>query len=914
MNSNTRQECTNARTDKLLQCSVEAVLTECSTDKHSGLSHKEATRRLKQDGPNETARKSPQTAWSILVHQFRSSIVYLLLAATGISIFMQEYMQALCILAVILINGTVGFLIEYRAKRSLQALAKLSGGVIRVRRQGHEIDLPVSELVYGDIVLLEPGMRVPADMRIIDSAAFSVDESPLTGESQPVFKIASGEEAHSIESTGVFQATTVVSGRAMAVVIATGARTKLGMLGRLLAEVTPAETPLTQSLDYLGHQLTRLVLMLCAVFAVVGILRHIPLERVLETSIALAAAAIPDSLPIIATLALAVGTKEMVRAKALIRRLAAVETLGCTSVICTDKTGTLTRNEMLVTDVIVFEQHFGLSGDGYKPEGQLSVKAANGKPNVSLVQELLKIAALCNDARLENHLGSVDWHVHGDPTEGALITAALKVELSGEEMQAQHPRITEIPFDLNRKRMSTIHALGNKQPILFMKGSPENVISVCSRVLTIDGVVKLSDDISSWFVRQNRELSGRGLRVLAIAKRELPESPLPSDISALETDLILVGLVGMSDRPRENVQAAIAGCQQAGIRIIMLTGDQPDTAVAIARELNILDENSSSNQVVTGRQLQDLPETAVCDALGHARVLARVTPEMKLDIVKRLQEGGAIVAMTGDGVNDAPALLQSNIGIAMGRCGTDLAREAADLVITDDNFATIVKAVEQGRITYENIRRAVGYLLTAGMTAVIAITLGLLFHSGLFLQPLQVLYLNFIMHVFPGLGIALQGDSTNVMLQPPRQTAEKLLDTYEQVQLWSRSILIALATLICVIINQSLFAGSNANTVALATLSLCLILQSWSWLTTYKMEPARPIARRRINLPMVMASIANMMLLAVAIYTPGLQRVLQTDSLNTHQMFLVIITAVITYCLCVPISSLARTSRAQHKA
>lgn len=899
-----------------------------ATDKNTGLSQEQAEQRLKADGPNELSKGAAINPWSLLFDQFKSSVVILLLVATIISFAMKEYLQTAGILVALVINAVIGFLTEYRAKVSLNSLAKLAGATARVRRAGGDIELPVTELVYGDIVILEAGNRAPADLSILESAAFSLDQSQLTGESVPVWKSA---EAEDLEERLVYQGSSVLGGRAICVVVATGAKTKMGKLGLILQEVISGETPLTKSLDTLGQQLSLLVIVLCVVFALIGILKNTSIERMLETSIALAVAAIPEGLPVIATLALAAGIRRMVRSKALVRRLAAVETLGCTTVICTDKTGTLTENKMMVTDIVLDGLDLKISGHGYEPVGELTSNGQVCKIDelTTRVNDFLIAIAACNDAKLEHKPNTTSstvskadssapfsdtskeqpeelWLVHGDPTEGALITAAVKLGLKHEQILEQFPRIAEVPFDLERKRMSTVHEHPERDDhVLFLKGSPGVVLDLCTSLRTASGDIPLVDEMRSWFRTRNQELAKRGLRVLAVASRYVESIPHKDQLETLEEKMVLLGLVAMSDRPKENVQAAIETCQKAGIRLVMLTGDQLETAKSIAKELGIFSPENSDQQILIGSDLQKLTDEQFKETLKQVSVLARVTPEMKLDIVKRLQGAGHIVAMTGDGVNDAPALRQSNIGIAMGETGTDLAREASDLVITDDNFATIVKAVQQGRITYANISRAVGYLLTASLTSVVAIMLGLLANTGLFLEPLQLLYLNLIMHVFPGLGIVLQRGSSEVMKQQPRKQTEQLMDRYEQIQIVTRSALLGSFILAAVLYNQTYLDQSNAATVALAALSLALIMQSWSWLSVRGY--ATDIAWYK-NGPMLVSTAINLALLAAALYLPPLQSVLNTASLSSAQLLLVTSAALATQVLSIPIKALGAKS------
>ncbi|HEY9758189.1 MAG TPA: cation-translocating P-type ATPase [Oculatellaceae cyanobacterium] len=888
---------------ELIQQSPQSLLSSFGSDKNDGLTSTVADLRLQEDGPNEFGQTRPIKAWVLLLEQFRSSVVILLIVSAVISAFMQEYLQTAGIVIALLINAVIGFFTEYRAKVSLQALSRMTGATTRVRRDGREVDLPVRELVRGDIVLLDAGVRVPADLRLIESASFSVDEAPLTGESLPVWKTASPSQVDRLNDALAFQGTCVLSGRALCLVIATGCNTRIGKLGVLLKETVSGETPLTKALDVLGHQLTWLVLILSVAFAVLGLLRHFPIERMIETSIALAVAAIPEGLPVIATLALAAGIRRMIAAKALVRRLPAVETLGCTTVICTDKTGTLTENKMLVTDIILYPEHLQLSGRGYEPTGKLTMGGAPFEHDEKRLYEFLTAICLCNDARLENHDDAEGWHIHGDPTEGCLITAAVKLGANDESLRSEQPRLAELPFDLNRKRMSTIHLAQSGGCTLFCKGSPGTMLPVCTRLRTSSGTIELNKDIATWFSERNLELARQGLRVLAVGARSLARVPDDLDQAELEQQLTLLGLVAMADRPKENVQAAIKTCQSAGIKILMLTGDQANTAKAVASELGIISGEDKANVVLTGIELSKLKKAELSEALDSVSVLARVTPEMKLNIVKLLQDKGQIVAMTGDGLNDAPALRQSNIGIAMGKSGTDMAKESADLVITDDNFATIVKAVEQGRITYENISRAIGYLLTASFASVIAITLGLVVNTGLFLQPLQLLYLNLIMHILPGLGIVLQRNPDKVMSRPPRLSTEKLLNRYEQIQIAVRSLLVAGVTLISVFADQYYLGADSATTVALSTLSLSLIFQSWSWLAADSGSSSCWSSKRS----MMLCTAINLVLLFVAIYVPSFQLVLGTTGLNRQHLCVVFAGALVSFVLSLPVQTLGQT-------
>ncbi|HEY9869655.1 MAG TPA: cation-translocating P-type ATPase [Candidatus Obscuribacterales bacterium] len=891
---------------ELAALSVPAVLEALGTDANAGLPEAVAQGRFRTVGPNEMTKRAQVGPWIILLRQFQSTVVYLLLSASGISVLTRDYLQAAAILAAVVINAFVGFLTELRAQVSLQALQVLSGPTARVRRGGHEKVLPARDLVPGDLVILEAGARVPADVRVVQSAALRVDESALTGESVPVDK-AVERIPDQEDSTLLFQGSLVAAGRGHGVVVATGDATRLGRLGRLLTETVSTRTPLEEKLEELGRQLTVLTILICAVLAAVGVWHKEDIWMMLETSIALAVAAIPEGMPVVATLALAVGTRRMVKARALVRQLAAVETLGCTTVICTDKTGTLTANQMVVTDLVLCRRHLKVSGDGYRPTGDIT---ENGTPiwlpEDRVLVDLMKAVALCNDAHIENHHGTDIWHVHGDPTEGALLAVAGKVGLAHEALLDKYPREAELPFDLGRKRMTTIHSSADGTWVAYTKGSPETVLAVSTSVRTQDGQERLTIQDAQWIKNWNDELASQGLRVLAVAMRSLPEAPVCVDVDNVEKDLTFIGLVAMSDRPKRGVNDAVDKCRRAGIRVVMLTGDQPATARAIAQELNILDPGESEEAVLTGSQLDKMSEPKLALALKKARVLARVTPEMKLTIVRALQSDGEIVAMTGDGVNDAPALRQANIGVAMGRAGTDLAREASSMVITDDNFSTIVKAVEQGRIIYANIKKSIAYLLTASLASVLTIAVAVLTDIGLPLLPLQLLWLNLIMHIFPGLGIVLQPGDRGTMSRPPRRAQERLLSAAVQQQIWMRSLVVALAVLGAIELERCLGCGRvELTTVGFATLSMSLLFQAWAWAGWGARSPA--VAKTAVfGSPMIINMCVSYGLLIIAIYWPALQAVLQTTSLGLREFGVVLGVSAISFALTALLSVLMR--------
>jgi Ca2+-transporting ATPase len=641
-------------------------------------------------------------------------------------------------------------------------------------------------------------------------------------------------------------------------------------------------TPLEVKLDELGKQLSVLTVVVCIVIGIAGLLIRIDIWSMLETSIALAVAAIPEGLPVVATLALAIGTQRMVKAGVLIRQLSAVETLGCTTVICTDKTGTLTENKLLVTDIFMDGREIKLTGSGYSPEGRITECDVDVERD-DLLNQLLTGAALCNDARLEQNESSHAWDIAGDPTEGALLVAAAKFGLDLKQLRSNYPRVSEQPFDLVRKKMSTVHRINDGSFLVFVKGSPERMIEDSEHLVARDGISVFDREMKRRYLERNTQYAREGLRVLGIARKEVRGT---MDGVDLESDLVFLGLVCMRDLPRAGVSQAIAECKDAGIKVIMLTGDQVDTAISVARDLGI----ANGSDAITGDRLRSMTTTAWADALARTGVLARVTPEVKLDVVKALQASGSIVAMTGDGVNDAPALQQANIGVAMGLSGTDLAKEASNMVITDDNFSTIVEAIEQGRSIYDNIRKSICYLLTASVASVIAIGLVLFSIGSLALNPLQLLWLNLIMHVFPGLGIVLQNAAPGIMQRPPRDPSDKLVGRFELSEIIGRAVMVSIAVLVSMLVLKT-SAGNISSTAAFATISFSLLFQAWNWL--YISEDKTEYSP--INWLMYAMMALSYALVFAAIYAPPLQMVLNTVALDASTLWLVAQTSTASF-------------------
>ncbi|MCC7528196.1 MAG: cation-transporting P-type ATPase [Candidatus Melainabacteria bacterium] len=868
---------------------AEDVAKMLETDIANGLEPAEVENRLKRFGPNELTKKAAVNPLQLFCAQFMSTVVILLVVAAIASALGGEHLQAAGITVAVLINAIVGFITEYRAQVSLAALEKMAGPLARVRRAGRDSEIPATEIVPGDLLILEEGSRVPADIRLLTATALSLDESMLSGESIPVYK-SSAVEASNDQAAVAYQGTLIMKGRAKALVVATGNNTKLGQLGHSLTDIQSKTTPLQDDLEKLGRQLSILTVGVCALLFVVGILHGESFWEMIQASIALAVAAIPEGLPVVATLALASGTNRMVRLGALIRKLSAVETLGCTEIICTDKTGTLTQNQMTVTDIVVDGRHINVTGIGYTPQGEFSENETKiSFANCALLNPLFTAAVLCNDAKLEEHEGA-QWHIHGDPTEGALLTLALKAGIEQRPSKERMPRRQEFSFDLNRKRMTTIHNSLTEDVWAYTKGAPETVISLCQYFETEAGPALLDQSKRDWFIAQNEELASKGLRVLGFATRNLGQGKIRDHADA-EAQMNFLGLIAMSDRPKEGVSEAIEECRQAGIKVIMLTGDQPATAMAVAKDLNILAQDSTINSVVSGKDIEKVDVAELKEILCGCSVLARVKPEAKLSIVRALQSAGKVVAMTGDGINDAPALRQSDIGVAMGQSGTSLAREASDMVITDDNFPTIVHAVEQGRVIYANISCAIAYLLTASLASVFTVAAAVIFDTGLPMTPLQLLWLNLIMHIFPGLGLVLQAARPGIMREAPRGRKQSLLGKREYIQIFLRGLIVAGATILAASQMHGA-AVDKMRTVVLCTISLALLLQSWSWLAAKR--PKDDLSYF-FNGAMHTTTACGVALLLSAVFFPPLQAILCTVPLDAQEWTAVILYAMGTY-------------------
>jgi Ca2+-transporting ATPase len=901
--------------------SVEAVVTALRSDPVRGLSRGEAQARLDQYGPNRLASARETPCWKRLLQQFESFLVIILLAATVIS--MVEWLlqqpretalpyDAIIILAIVVLNALLGFIQESRAETSVRALMSLAVPEATVVRDGERERIAAHEIVPGDIVMVEAGDRIAADARLIEHANLHTDEAALTGESMPVAKdprpvdadLAIGDRRNML-----YAGTVAIYGRGRGLVVATGMASELGRIAGLLEAAHKEPTPLQQELDRTGKRLSIIMLAICAVVFATGMITStlITLGTVITLflfAVALAVAAIPEALPAIATVALSLGVRRMAAAHAIVRKLPAVETLGAATVICSDKTGTLTRNEMTVRAIFTAGVLVEVGGSGYVPEGEFTVAGAPPTTSPFACEALgktLKAAALANDAVLTHSEGR--WRVQGDPTDGALVVAARKFGVTESEL-ARFPRIAEIPFTAERKRHTTLHRDPDDPGKLHVcvKGAPEVLLGMCRHVWSDGSIVPLGEDRRAELLRRNDALATKALRTLAIAWRSVPSGALdrqaiaadrvsdPALPDTVERDLVLLGLVGMIDPPRPEVKAAIITAKQAGIRTVMVTGDHPATAEAIARELEIFEPGA---RLVTGSELRTMGHAELDAIIEQVRAFARVDPEHKLRIVEALQRKGHIVAMTGDGINDAPALKTANIGIAMGIIGTDISKEAADLVLTDDNFASIVKAIEEGRGIYDNIRKYLVYLLSSNAGELLTMFAGMTFagalglvaaDAGLFLPLLavQLLWINLITDGPPALALGIDPRDSEIMKRPPRVHGAGVLTTQDWWRLAGVGVVMMIGTIGVLDAYYpggiiTLFAtgtGPNAadeahaRTMAFTTLMMFQLFNVYNCRSTWRSAASGFFGNKWLIGAVVLSLLAH----AAIMYLPGLQR------------------------------------------
>ncbi len=876
------------------------------TDPVAGLPAAEIPARLASYGPNRLTETKPRGPLKIFLEQFEDFMIWVLIGAALVSGFLQEWVDAAAIIAIVILNAILGLVQEYRAERSLLALKKMASPTSRVVRGGERASISSAELVPGDVVELEAGDNNPADCRIVwHTPNFAVQEASLTGESTPVAKTAGALDEHrevplAERANIVYLGTSVVSGKARAIVVETGMRTELGRIAGMIQSIERESTPLQRRLEKFGKVIVYLCFALVLVVFGLELLRGGNVLQMFLTAVSLAVAAIPEGLPAVVTISLALGLQRMIKRHALIRKLPAVEALGAATVICSDKTGTLTKGEMNVRSYFAGGRLYEVRGEGFDPAGDIVLDGvpADLAANPDL-REAIVCGVLCNDAAIRRE--GDRWHCEGDPTEGALVVAAMRSGLDADILRAEQPRVAEIAFTSERKLMSTLHAplsaaalkeilavsedrrhlslaeVGAK--MLYAKGAPERILAACTHHLVRGARAPLTDYDRKQYAFQNQEMATRALRVLGLASRSFPGEVPPIREQGLEGGLTFLGLVGMMDAPRQDAVKAIERCKRAGIRVVMITGDHKLTAMAVAREMGILEPG---DRALTGEELDHVPEEELVRGVEHIKVYARVSPEHKMRIVDAWRKKGHVVAMTGDGVNDAPALKRSDLGVAMGITGTDVAKESADMVLTDDNFASIVAAVEEGRGIYENIRKFVAYLLSANAGEVLIMLLATLFvvdpNFLPFFTPVQLLWINLVTDGLPALALGVDPYPTDIMNRRPRNPKEGVL---------SREIafLIVIVATVLTVGTLGIFAWElhdGSDPVRTQTVAFTTIVFFELFLVFAIRSPRQTLWQIGLftNKKLIYAVLVSMALQVMVIYVPFFQTAFHTQPLT----------------------------------
>lgn len=894
----------NASRSNWYSMEASEALTAFATNPDKGLTAAEASRRKVKYGENRLREPGKTSAWRLLFRQFENLMVVVLLGAAAISFFLGDVTDALAIIAIVILNALLGFVQEYRAEKSLEALKRLTAPTARVIRGGEVLGVPARDLVPGDILLLETGDRVPADGRLIEAVGLEIEESALTGESLPVGKQSNGIIGKNLplgdRRNMCFTGTTVVRGRGRAVVVGTGMETEMGRIAGLIEETEEGETPLQKRLDHLGRWIVAVCLAICVLVVAVGIMRNEPIVDMFLAGMSLAVAAIPEGLAAVVTVALALGVQRMIKGRAIVRKLPAVETLGCATAICSDKTGTLTKNEMTVRQIYCGGRSYRVSGEGYRPFGRFAVvgpsqseAAGEAAREVSPpadrdLSQLLIAALLSSNARLIK--SRREWEIQGDPTEGALVVAARKGEVTPERLAAEFERAGEIPFESERLRMTVVYRQavhGRSREAgwtAFCKGAPDVVLSLCTSEW-IDGHARpLTEARRQEILSVNQSMGEAALRVLAVASRVLKTYSAQTKPEKIETELAFCGLMGMIDPPRPEVIKAIQKCKRAGLMTVMITGDHLATAKAIARELGLL---SGETRCLTGEEVERLSDEELKEMAPSVNVYARVSPEHKLRIVRALKRRGHVVAMTGDGVNDAPALKEADIGVAMGKTGTDVAKEASAMILADDNFATIVRAVEEGRAIYDNIRKFIRFLLSCNIGEVLTMFMASLAGLPLPLVPIQILWVNLATDGLPAMALGVDKADPGVMDRPPRSPNESVFSRGLGLRIAGVGIIIGVATV--GVFALGLMAGGSlerARTMAFATLVLCQLAHSFAC-----RSERRDIYEYSLfsNLFLVGAVCVSTAMLLAVIYIPELQRVFRTVPMTAAEWLTVLL-------------------------
>lgn len=882
----------------MFDISLKDIKSKLQTDYEKGLTSKKHLQRLKKDGENVLEKKAGVSPLGIFISQFKDAMVLILLMATLISGILGEFYDGITIIIIILLNAILGFIQEFKAEKSLQALSKLTAPKAKVIRDGRTISVETKDLVVGDMVLLASGDKVPADLRLIEAFSLEVDEAALTGESVPVLK--NSEDI--IEGTNIadatnscFMGTSVTKGRAKAVVIATGMDTAMGQIAHMIQTAGNDPTPLQRKLAQLGRVLVTICLIVSVLVVILGIWRGEDIYKMFLAGVSLAVAAIPEGLPAIVTVCLAIGVQRMLKRRAIVRKLPAVETLGCATVICSDKTGTLTQNKMTVEKIYVDNTFIDVTGNGYSPEGQLLEKNRVVSKDNKIVNKLMEIAVLCNTTKLLKknieikglfRKGQDDWAIDGDPTEGALLVVGAKVGHWREQLLKDYQIVKEFPFDSSRKMMSVV-VKNSGGAFTYTKGAPDVVLERCTKILE-KGIEKpFSMDKKEYIKDIITGFGKEGYRNLALCYSNYDKD------ENVEKDMIFVGICAISDPPREEAYGAVEKCKQAGIKTVMITGDHKETAIAIAKQLNILPPHG---RVVTGDEMAIMTYPQLMEIVEDVYVYARVLPEHKLKIVKALKSKGHTVAMTGDGINDGPAIKEADIGIAMGITGTEVTKEAASLILTDDNFATIVEAVEEGRGIYDNIRKFIRFLLSCNIGEIMTMFLAMLMALPLPLKPIQILWVNLATDGLPAMALGLEKGEEDIMRRKPRRKDESVFSRGLDFKILSKGILIGITTLTLFILGYRKSHGDIefARTMAFSTLIVAQLFHVFECKSEKKSFFEINFFD---NIYLIFAVISSTMLLLIVIYLPSLQKVFSTKPLGFEDWLWILGVVAIPYVL-----------------
>ncbi|WP_311516714.1 cation-translocating P-type ATPase [uncultured Anaerococcus sp.] len=859
--------------------SLNEVIKKHNSDPNRGLTSDEARKRLEKFGPNRIESSDKKSLVKKIIDQLADPMVILLVIAAIVSAFTGDAIEAVIIVAIVVINAIMSIIQEGRAEDSVAALQRMSSPEATIIRDGLRKKVKADELVPGDVVVIETGDIIPADMRLLESSNLQIDESSLTGESVAVekdfSKVFDSEVGIGDRDNYAFSSSIVTYGHGKGLVTATGHDTEIGKIATSLENVEAKDTPLQKQLNKLSKLLAVLVVIVCILVFVVGYFRsEMKLLDNFMVAVSLAVAAIPEGLTAVVTIVLSIGMNRMAERKAIVKNLLSVETLGSTTVICSDKTGTLTQNEMTITKVYTNGDEFEVEGSGYEPKGDIRDSNGDVVDNHEQIKLLMTIASLCNDANLTRE-GDV-YKITGDPTEGAMLTFSEKWNINQENLNEKHPRLDEIPFDSTRKMMTTFHEQEGEY-YGFTKGAPDIVIGKCSKTLVDGKMVDFTDELKKKALKKNTDLASSALRVMAYAFK--PMETLETELTSenIEYDMVFVGLTGMIDPPRPEAKAAVKECHESGIDVVMITGDYFETALAIAKELGIA---TSRDQAMQGSELNDKTEEEIREIVKTKRIFARVSPENKVQLVKAFGQNGEIVAMTGDGVNDAPAIKNADIGISMGITGTDVAKDTADMILVDDNFATIVNAVEEGRVIFANIKKFVSFLLSCNIAEVLIVFLSILFGLPSPLTPIQLLWLNLVTDAFPALALGVEPAEPGIMEEDPRDPRESIISGETRTNLISQSIYITVAVLFAYLVGLKwIFPNSieGAHTMVFATLITSELLRAFS-------VRSNKFTLKELgftsNPQLIKATLLSFALLLVVMYIPVLTKLFEVVSLT----------------------------------